>query len=310
VASRPRTIFLGSGGFGLPALRALAASPAVALIGVVTAPPRPGGRGRRLTPTPIDEEAERLGVPTVLRPRRLRAPEAVANVLALEPSLLVLADYGQIVPEALLDVPLGALNLHPSLLPRHRGASPIPATILAGDARTGVTLMQMDAGLDTGPIVAAREVGLDGTETAPVLEARLAALGAELLAERLPAWVAGGLEARTQPADGATLTRPLRREDGRLDPDRRVAELERQVRAYQPWPGSWLDSPAGRLTVWAARPRPDAGPGSPGDLVRVDSGLGLAMRDGVLEFLEVQPAGGRRMSGAELVRGRPRLVAG
>jgi methionyl-tRNA formyltransferase len=236
----------------------------------------------------------------------LRAPDAVAEILALDPELLVLADYGQIVPAALLHLPLGALNLHPSLLPRHRGASPIPAAILAGDPRTGVTLMRMDAGLDTGPIVAAREVALGGTETSPELEARLAEEAADLLAATLPAWMAGSATVRAQPDEGATLTRPLRREDGRLDATRPVAELARQIRAYQPWPGSWLETPGGRLTVWAARPAPGR-TANPGDLLHSD-GLGLATVDGVLELLEVQPAGGGRMSGVELLRGRPGLV--
>jgi methionyl-tRNA formyltransferase len=229
-------------------------------------------------------------------------------VLALEPDLLVLADYGQLVPSALLDVPLGALNLHPSLLPRHRGASPIPATILAGDERTGVTLMLMDAGLDTGPIVAEREISLGGTESAPELEERLADEAGELLDETLPDWIGGGATARPQPAAGATLTPPLRRADGRLDPIRSATELERQVRAYQPWPGSWLETSAGRLTVWQARVA--AGEGERGSLVRLGTGIGLATAAGVLELLVVQPAGGRRMSGAQLVRGRPRLVGG
>ena len=165
----------------------------------------------------------------------------------------MLADYGRLVPSAVLDLPRhGALNLHPSLLPRHRGAAPIPAAILAGDAETGVTLMRMDEGLDTGPIVAQRRVPLSGDETAPELEGRLAEVAAELLVATLPAWLAGRLDATPQPEDGATLTRPLRREDGRLDPVRRRRELERQVRAYQPWPGSFLDDGPTRLIVWQA----------------------------------------------------------
>jgi methionyl-tRNA formyltransferase len=168
--------------------------------------------------------------------------------------------------------------------------------------------MRMDAGLDTGPIVAVREAILEGTETAPELEARLAREGADLLAATLPAWLAGDIDPRPQGAGGVTLTRPLRRDEGRLDPARSAAELVRQVRAYQPWPGSWLETPAGRLTVWAARP--SAGEGTPGVLVRVDGGLGLVTADGVLDLVEAQLAGGRRMSGAELLRGRPSLVAG
>ena len=167
----------------------------------------------------------------------------------------MLADYGRLIPPAVLDLPRhGALNLHPSLLPRHRGAVPVPAAILAGDATTGVTLMRMDAGLDTGPILAQRSVDLDGTEVAPALEARLAALAADLLEETLPDWLAGTLQARPQPVEGATLTRPLRRADGWLDPARPAVELERQVRAYQPWPGSFVEADGERLVVWRASP--------------------------------------------------------
>ena len=173
--------------------------------------------------------------------------------LNLDPGLIVLADYGRLVPSAVLDLPRhGALNLHPSLLPRHRGASPIPAAILEGDAETGVTLMRMDEGLDTGPIVATRRVALGGDETAPELEGLLAELGAELLVATLPAWVAGRIDATPQAESGATLTRPLRRDDGRLDAASSAARLARQVRAYQPWPGSFLDDGPTRLIVWRA----------------------------------------------------------
>ncbi len=178
----------------------------------------------------------------MLTPERLRAPEAIASILALEPALAVLADYGQIVPAALLDLPLGALNLHPSPLPRWRGAAPVPATIAAGDASTAVTLMRMDAGLDTGPIVAGVDVALRGDERAPELEARLAELAADLLAADSGPGSAGELGAGAAASEGATLTRPLRREDGRLDPSRPAVELERLVRAYLPWPGTFLDS--------------------------------------------------------------------
>ncbi len=195
----------------------------------------------------------------ILTPERLRAPESIDAVLALEPDLLVLADYGQIVPGALLGLRHGALNLHPSLLPRHRGAIPIPAAILAGDLETGVTLMRMDAGLDTGPIVAQERRELSGAETAPQLEDALALLAADLLDRTVGPWIRGELEARPQPADGATLTTRLRREDGRLDPHLPAAELERRVRALQPWPGSFVDTDVGRVIVWAAQVEPAHG---------------------------------------------------
>jgi methionyl-tRNA formyltransferase len=203
----------------------------------------------------------------------------------------------------------------------HRGATPIPAAILAGDPETGVTLILMDEGLDTGPILAQRRVPLTGDETAPALEARLASLAAELLGDTLPMWVDGELKARSQDPGAANITRPLRREDGSLDPRRTATELERQVRAYQPWPGSYLDGDAGRIVVWRAQVRgesesgrgraPEGGdePPSPaGQLVALDDGLALRTRDGLLDLIEVQPAGGRRMTGAELLRGRPQLI--
>ena len=282
--SPARTVFLGSGGFGRESLRRLATHPDVDLVAVVTAPARPSGRSRRPTPTPIADVATELGLP-VLTPERLRSPSAIDEVLALDPALLVLADYGQIVPARLLEVPLGALNLHPSLLPRYRGASPIPATILAGDHETGVTLMRMDTGLDTGPIAAQARVPLSGTETAPEFEASLETIAADLLADNLGPWIGGEVVARPQPAEGASLTRTLRREDGRLDPQRPASALERQVRAYQPWPGSFVDAPTGRIVVWAGHVLPSEPGRPPGHIRRRRRG-------------RAGPRHGRRPSGA------------
>lgn len=244
----------------------------------------------------------------VQTPERLRRPAAIAEVLSLRPDLIVLADFGQIVPGALLDVPHRALNLHPSLLPRHRGASPIPATIRAGDARTGVSLMRMDAGLDTGPIVATDEIMLRGDETAPALEELLAARAASLLADTLDPWLRGELVARPQPTAEATLTRPLRRDDGRLDPSLPANVLERQVRAFQPWPGSWFEVPSGRFIVWRASAGADLDEADVGDIRLVDGVLAVQTLAGALLLLDVQRAGGRRMSGADAVRGRPGLL--
>jgi len=309
VTGAVRTIFLGTGAFAVPILAALADQPAVNLLAVVTAPQRAGARGRPTDP-PVAAWATEHGLP-MLRPDRLRATDAVAQVADLQPELLVLADYGQIVPSALLDLPArGALNVHPSLLPRHRGATPIPAAILAGDEETGVTLMRMDAGLDTGPVLAQWRSALSGTATGPDLEAELAALGARLLVATLPHWLAGEIEPEAQDERAATITRPLRREDGRLDPTETAAQLERHVRAYQPWPGSFVETAMGRLTVWSAhvgeaRPKHVA----VGTLTRTpDGGLALAAGDAWLELDDAQPAGSRRMSAAELLRGRPALA--
>jgi len=303
-----RTVFLGSGPFGVPSFSRLAADRRLDLVGVVTARPRPAGRGQAPRATPIDDAAAALGIRTILRPTRLREPAAIESVVALEPELAVLADYGQIVPRALLGLPRGALNLHPSLLPRHRGASPIPAAILAGDRETGVTLMRMDEGLDTGPIMATERLALDGTETADGLEARLADIAADLVARSVGPWLAGDLRAAPQPADGATLTRPLRREDGRLDAALPAQAMERRVRAYRPWPGTFLDTSTGRIAVHAAHVEPSLPGDEPGDLVAHDDGVAFATSDGRLVLDEVQPAGGRPMTGAALRRGRPGLL--
>ena len=300
---RARTVFIGSGGFGRPSLRRLAAHDDIELVGVVTAPPRPAGRHGRPRSTTIHDAAVESVVPVIQTPERLRADEAIEALLALRPDLIVLADYGQIVPAALLDVGRGALNLHPSLLPRHRGATPVPAAILAGDIETGVTLMRMDEGLDSGPVVARTVVPLIAGETAPDLEARLAEIAADLLGERVGPWLRGEIEAQPQPAEGVTMTRPLLRQDGRLDVSRSAAELERQVRAYQPWPGSFVDTPLGRLIVWSAKPSAGGPPIGAFDSEGIGTGDG-----GRLRLLEVQPAGGKRMSWDAYVRGRPAII--
>ena len=304
-----RTVFLGSGGFGVESLWRLDTSDEVELVGVVTAPPRPAGRKQILTRTPIDDAAEHLRVPAILKPSRLRDPEAVASILALGPELLVLADYGQIVPASLLELPHGALNLHPSLLPRYRGATPIPAAILAGDPETGVTLMRMDAGLDTGPIVAQSRLALDGTETAPVLEERLMIAADELLDANLGPWLRGEIEPVAQDEGLASVTRPLRRDDGRLDPSRSAIDLERQVRAYIPWPGSFVETDLlGRLIVDDAAVAPSQPGDRTGQVVSEGDGLAIATREGRLHLGRIRVAGRKPMTAAALRRGAPGLV--
>jgi methionyl-tRNA formyltransferase len=300
---RARTVFIGSGGFGRESLWRLAEHPDVELVGVVTAPPRAAGRGGRTTVTPIHDAARHIEVRPILTPQRLRERASVSEILELDPELVVLADYGQIVPSPLLELRHGALNLHPSLLPRYRGATPIPAAILAGDAETGVTLMRMDSGLDTGPIVAQIRIALHGDETTPLLEETLEIAAAGLLTRYLGPWVRGKISATPQSEAGASSTRPLRREDGRLDPRRAAAELERQVRAYQPWPGSFVETEAGRLVVWRAEATPHGPP--PGTFDHEGFGTGDGGR---LRLREVQPAGGNRMMWDAFLRGRPSIV--
>jgi len=303
------TVFFGSGSFAVPVLEALLAAPEVSVAGVVTVPDKPAGRRRVATPTPIAARARALGI-AVLQPASLRSPEAVEAIRGLRSGLGVLADYGRIVPSSILEFPTaGILNVHPSLLPRWRGASPIPATILAGDSETGVTVMRMDAGLDTGPIVGVERWALDGTEDAPGLEARAAAAGAQLVGRLIGPWLRGEIEPRPQGEQGMriTMTRPLRREDGLLDPTRPAVELERQVRALRPWPGTYFESIAGRIGVLDATAETGAVAQD-----RVPGRLGpdgLFAADGsALVLRTVQPAGGRPMSWGELLRGRPGLL--
>lgn len=316
-ANPVRTIFFGSGAFAVPILDSLATNRLVTLVAVVSVPDRPAGRGGRLTAVPVVTRARDLGLP-ILQPGRLREPGFVEALRGLHPMVGVLADFGRLVPEQLLAIPdRSFLNLHPSLLPRHRGASPIAATILAGDREGGVSLMQMDAGLDTGPIVAVARWPLTGTEIAPGLEARAAGSATALLAETLPGWLAGRIEARPQDERAATLTRPLRRADGQLDGRTPAVQLERRVRAFDPWPGTFIETARGRFAVHrasvheapdAAADRRDTRPVEPGTLVEDGAGIALGTVDGRLRIDEVQPAGGRPMSGEAWRRGRPGLI--
>jgi methionyl-tRNA formyltransferase len=310
-----RIVFFGSGAFALPILERLASLDSVRLVAVVSTPDRPAGRHGDLAPTPVAVRARAAGIP-LLQPASLRTDEAAAELGACRPDAAVLADYGRILPASILAVPPhGFLDLHPSLLPRHRGATPIPASIAAGDPETGVTLFRMDPGMDTGPIVAASRRTLDGTEDAPALEAALAADAADLLAASLAPWLSGDLPERPQPDAGVTVTRPFRRADGALDPAMPAAALERRVRALRPWPGTYLEMPDGRLIVRAASvasgpgPAPGAASGAAlGDVVAHGAGLALVTADGLLVLDVVQTPGGRAMTGAEARRGRPTLA--
>ncbi len=306
-----RTLFFGSGAFALAILDALITAPEVRVVGVVAAPDRPSGRRGDLTPVPVARRARELGLP-LLQPERLRAPDAEAAIVAmtaLRPDLGILADYGQIVPRSVLAIPAhGILNVHPSALPRHRGATPIPATIAGGDPVAAVTLIRMDEGLDTGPVVAAESWSLDGTETAETLEGEAARRGAALLEATLGRWLSGEIEATPQADTGATLTKPLRREHGRLDPTRTAVELERRVRAHLPWPGSFVNTAHGRLIVHEAAAVPGEPGDRPGTLVADDDGLALTTNVGRLRLVRAQLAGRRTTDGAALRRGAPGLV--
>ena len=306
--ARARTAFFGSGAFAVPVLDAVVAAPELALVAVVTAPARPAGRHGAPVTTPVADRAAALGVP-VLCPGRLREPAFVEELAGLDLAVGVLADYGRLLPPAVLDLPPhGILNLHPSLLPRHRGAAPIPAAILAADRETGVSLFRMDPGMDTGPLVAAVRTPLGCDDDAPAVERHLAGVAADLIARSVGPYLRGVLLPRPQPAEGATVTRPLAREDGRLDPDRPAEELERRVRALRPWPGTFVETPLGRLAVLRAVTAPGAPGDVPGTIVADGDGIAVATGAGRLRLVEVLPAGGRAMDGPSYRRGRPAVV--
>ena len=302
---RVRVVFMGTAAFAVPSLEALAAAPWVELVTVVTQPARPAGRGRALQPTPVQAAAERLGL-AVWQPERLRRPEAVAHLRTLAPDLAVVAAYGQILSPAVLAIPPhGCLNVHASLLPRHRGAAPVVGALLAGDTETGVTIMLMDAGLDTGPLLAQARTPITPDETGGALTERLARLGADLLVATVPAWLAGRLTPAPQDEALATMTRPLHKEAGVIDWTRPAVEIERAVRAYQPWPGAATADPAGeRLLIRAARAWPNSGGLAPGQGGRSGERLVVGTGAGALEPVEVQPAGRRPMTYADYLRGR------
>jgi methionyl-tRNA formyltransferase len=246
----------------------------------------------------------------LFQPETLRDPEAVAQLADWRPEVIVVAAFGQILRAPVLNLPRhGCLNVHASLLPSYRGAAPIAAAILAGDALTGVTIMRMDEGLDTGPILAQAGCPIGAADTTASLSARLADLGARLTVETLPGWLGGAIEARPQDDSLATYCRPLTKEDGRLDWTLPAETLDRQVRACNPWPGAYTTWAGQRLKVQRARARPQwQGEGAPGQVVALEAGIGVVAGQGVLALVEVQRAGKKPMAADLFARGQRDLV--
>jgi methionyl-tRNA formyltransferase len=304
-----RIVFMGTPQFAVPTLLALDEHHQV--VGVVTQPDRRAGRGRKMAISPVKEAALAQGVP-IYQPDTLRSTEAVEQLAAWRPDMMVVAAFGQILrPPVLALPPHGCLNVHASLLPRYRGAAPIPATILAGDAVTGVTIMRMDEGMDTGPILAQAECPIDSEDTTGSLTATLAGLGARLLVETLPGWISGEIQALPQDQSLATYCRPLKKEDGHLDWIRPAAHLDRQVRATDPWPGAYTTWQGRRLKVLRARPLLERqGEGMPGQAVALPGGVGVVTGQGLLELAEVQLAGKKPMAADVFVRGQRDLIGG
>jgi methionyl-tRNA formyltransferase len=313
-ASRPvqgtiRVVFLGTPEFAVPSLRALHESPQTEVALVVTQPDRPAGRGRRLTPSAVKAYALEQGLP-VFQPERLRGQDVLDHLRVAAADLFVIAAYGQLLRQAVLDIPRrGCLNVHPSLLPRHRGSSPIAAALLAGDERTGVTIMLTDRGMDTGPILAQETTPLERQETTASLTPRLANLGADLLLRTVPGWVAGTIPPRPQDEAAATLSRQFVKEDGALDWTRPALDLERQVRALNPWPRAYTFANGKRLLVLLARAIEGATSGTPGTVIAGAGKVLLVVAgDGALRLDLVQPEGGREVSGQQFLSNNQGLI--
>ena len=322
-ASPVRVAFMGTPEFAVPSLRALlahsgAGKHSLQLVVVVTQPDRPAGRGGRLRTSPVKAVAASEGIP-VLQPERLRRPESVEALRAYLPDLVVVAAFAQILPPNVLELPAyGCLNVHASLLPLWRGASPVAAAIMAGDSTTGVTIMQMDAGLDTGPILAQRVAPIRPDDTTATLTDHLANLGADLLIESLGPWLAGALSATPQDDSQATVSRQLQREDGRINwAGFPAATIARTVRAFDPWPGTFTTISGRLIKILQANAIVDWTVTPPGlVLTREQSkpaldALGLrwpqlmiACAEGVLLAQRVQPHARRPMSGDEFMRGQ------
>ena len=297
---------MGTPDFAVPALRALAAA-GHEIVCVYCQPPRPAGRGHKPQPSPVQAFAEERGWP-VRTPETLKSPADQADFAALALDAAVVAAYGLILPKAILEAPrLGCINIHASLLPRWRGAAPIQRAILAGDPETGVTVMQVEPKLDSGPIILQGRVAIGAKTTAAELHDVLADLGAKLVVEALDGLVDGSLEPRPQPEEGVTYAAKLSREEARLDWRRDAVELERQVRAFTPWPGAFTDLPQDgggeRLKVLAAELAAAPAGAKAGRLL--DDGLTVACGSGALRLLQVQRPGKRPMSSAEFLRGFP-----
>jgi methionyl-tRNA formyltransferase len=300
-----RVVFMGSPAFAVPALEGLlAAGHEVAL--VLAQPDRPAGRGRQPTPPPVAAFAREHGLP-LFQPPSLKPPESYRRVRAAAPEVIVVAAYGLILRREVLDLPpLGCLNVHASLLPRHRGASPISAAILAGDAETGVCLMRMELGLDTGPVLACRSTPIGPADDTPALTDRLARLGRDLLVETLPHWAAGEITAMPQDDSLATYAPKIGRDDARLDWTLPAEELGRRVRAYRGWPDAFTSWQGKQLKVLAARAAPAAQPLTPGHVLLVSDGVqrpAVMTGDGLLVLDTVALEGKRPTDGADFARG-------
>lgn len=299
---------MGTPELAAASLRTLLACAEFQVIAAVTQPDQPKGRGLKLQASPVKELALKNGLP-VLQPRRAREEGFIRELSALNPELIAVAAYGQILPQPILDLPrFGCLNVHTSLLPKYRGAAPIQHAILNGDDETGVTIMKMDAGLDTGGILTQDATAINTADTAQTLHDRLAAIGAELLVRTIPDFVSGRIQPRPQPAEGVTHAPKIKKHDGEIDWKLPARQVHNRVRAMVPWPGAFTHLPGQPaphlLKIWETQVTES--PGEPGEVLQADkSGILVGCGAGALRILVLQKEGGRRMSAAEFLAGHP-----
>ena len=299
-----RLIFMGTPDFAVPTLLELVAH-GHEIAAVYTRAPKPAGRGMKLQPTPVEQEARRLGI-AVLTPKTLRTPEAPEEFRAHDADAAVVVAYGMILPQAILDAPrLGCFNLHASLLPRWRGAAPINRAIMAGDAETGVMVMKMDVGLDTGDVAMAERLTITDTMTAADLHDALAPLGADLMVRAMGGLERGGLQLTRQSEEGVTYAAKIEKAEARIDWNRPAREVLRHIHGLSPFPGAWceaaLDGETARIKI--LRCEPATGAGAPGDAL--DDRLTIACGNGAIRILELQRAGKAPMKAADFLRGTP-----
>jgi methionyl-tRNA formyltransferase len=308
-----RIIFMGTAELSCASLESLARDERFSVAAVVTQPDKPKGRDLKLQPSPVKSLALKLKLP-VLQPIRARDEPFIAELRALQPDLIVVVAYGHILPPAILSLPChGCLNVHTSLLPKYRGAAPIQWAIASGETETGVTVMKMDAGLDTGPIISQRRTPILPADDSATLHDRLARLGAELLAETVPGWVAGTIQPQSQPAAGASHAPKIKKEDGKIDWNQPAKTIWNRLRAFTPWPGAFtflnstssIQHPTSNiqlLKIWKAEVAGRSG--NAGEIVSADkNGIVVGCGENSLRILELQREGGRRMNAAEFLAG-------
>lgn len=299
------TVFMGTPQFAVPILGSLLRS-SYQVVAVYTQPDKPAGRRQRLTPSPVKELAMEHKIP-VIQPNTLKSAEVVPDLASFKPELIVVAAFGQILPREVLSLPkFGCLNIHPSLLPQHRGPSPVAASLLCGDLLTGVTIILMDEGLDSGPILAREKVGIAATDTTGSLTAKLAHVGAGLLMDTLPKWLKGELEPQPQDEPQATYSRLITSKDSEIDWHLPVVELWQRVRAFNPWPGCYTWWQGKRLKIHSAALVSRLARGEVGKVIalRQPPKVGVVTGDGILGLCQVQLEGRHEMSIADFVRGQ------